>query len=267
MKAHVQAKKWWGQCTINVGDVSEWTIGPLSIWIKRFDGEWRLAYHLEIDSSLSKSSFNRGRDEDTLLSKENVLRFALSQKSNDILLSPILADRPVVVRPEKPLYVLQRDKVSVYVPSPLWVRVEIDQPLRQLAEIPSVRPSDTWFGPNTLEGELCYASNAFCRVRYEDIVFRPYRAITKVFIDNQSSTPLLLESINLPVTYLSLYHNSETDSLWTESIKLIREEGEKLNRVKLDASPPTQAGVCEKIQGARLRHDRNILTRAFKNLF
>jgi hypothetical protein len=258
---------WWGHFTIEEQKAAFWQVGPLSLWVQRLNHEWRIAFESNAHNRDLPLAIHTAYAQDDLLAKTNPLRFGLSKTSNAITLTPTLADRPVVVRPEKPLQILPQDTVRIYVSTPVWVRIEAGDPARALTEIPSARPSDTWFGPNTMEGELCYASSAFCRLRAEDIHFRANRAITQVSIDNQATTPLLLESLNLPVVYLSLYHHRETHYLWTESVRLVREEGDKLNPVTLDASPPQLAGICEKLQGPRVEVTHNLLTRAFKNLF
>jgi len=51
---------------------------------------------------------------------------------------------------EQPLGVPPGEQASVYVSSPLWVRIETGKPAKLLCELPTFRPSDTWFGPNTI---------------------------------------------------------------------------------------------------------------------
>ena len=107
----------------------------------------------------------------------SVDRFSVQRTSDDIIVEPVLANRPVIVRPRKALYVEGLETSTLYVSTPLWIRIRLGE-TRVLTEIPSIRPSDSWFGPNTREGELCYSSITEGRTRMEEIPFRAHRAIT-----------------------------------------------------------------------------------------
>lgn len=67
-----------------------------------------------------------------------------------------------------------------------------------------IRPSDTWFGPTTSEGEPCYASKTVCRLRVEDVPLRPHRCLTKVTLRNRADDSLSLDRLKLPVNALAL---------------------------------------------------------------
>ena len=117
--------------------------------------------------------------------------------AGEIALTPALADRPVVARPEKPFCLPAGAEAVVYVSSPLWVVLSTAQDLK-LAEIPIVRPSDTWLGPSTREGELCYASRTFLRLSLDNLPRRPHRATSMVRILNHADTALPLRALKLP---------------------------------------------------------------------
>ena len=108
----------------------------------------------------------------------------------------------------------------------MWVRLESGNPAHTLLEIPVLRQSDTWHGPNTLEGELCYASRTFCRTDLENLPTRSHRVITPVIIQNQAKSALLIEQISLPLPYFSIYVD-ETGGLWTEELTIKHEANDK----------------------------------------
>ena len=58
--------------------------------------------------------------------------------------------------------ILPRQKLTIYVGSPLWVGLLADDPL---GELPLQPPKLTWWGTNTREGEVCYASRTQGRLR------------------------------------------------------------------------------------------------------
>jgi hypothetical protein len=63
---------------------------------------------------------------------------------------------------------------------------------------PTHRPSDTWFGPTTMTGELCYAIRTSVRLNLENLPARPGRAISVVQVKNQSRTDLKVEKPRVP---------------------------------------------------------------------
>lgn len=258
--------QWWGDFDIFPHSILLWKMGPLSLWVQRLEKELRLAYEINSSDPTDQVLAGVKLEEFDLLQKEHVFRFGFSRELQNVTLLPVLADRPVVAKPEKPFYILPRDKVKIFVSTPIWIRVLTDSN-KLMSEVPVLKLSDTWFGNNTLEGELCYASQTFCRLRLQDIVFYPYRAVTQVTIENQADSALFLDSLNLPVNYLSIYAQQETHVLWTESIRLVRAEGEKLNPIKINLAPSEKIGPCLKIQGPRVKPQKNLLTRAFKNFF
>jgi hypothetical protein len=136
----------------------------------------------------------------------------------------------------------------------------------QLYELPSTRPSDTWFGPSTLVGEFCYASRTAGRLSLEELEFRPHRAITPIRVVNRADDPLFFEKVKLPVQYLSVYR-SETQFLWTESVRLERGDAGDMAALDISHRTPPQAGSAHKIGPARLQAGRNLVVRAFSKLF
>jgi len=157
----VETVEWWGRRRVPVGSSGRWRIGPLTLWIQRLDGEWRIAHDSSGDPQDVSLQEELPADAGDLLLMDGVTRYVVAGKSEEIVLSAALADRAVVTSSEKPLGVPPGEQVSVYVSSPLWVRIETGRPAKLLCELPTFRPSDTWFGPNTIDGELCYASRTF----------------------------------------------------------------------------------------------------------
>lgn len=124
-------------------------------------------------------------------------------------LHPLWHDRAQVSHAETAFYLPANEHVTIYVTSPAWIRIEAGDPAVFLDEIATVRLSDTWYGPNTREGELCYANHTFCRTHLQDVVFRPHRVVSPVLIYNHSKSTLLLEEVTLPHLSLSIYTDKE----------------------------------------------------------
>jgi hypothetical protein len=241
----------------------------LTLWIQRLEGEWRIAHETGSDPLDVSLEEDLPADVGDLLLKEGVARFVTAGKSEEVVISAALADRSVVTSSEQPLSVPSGEEVTVYVSSPLWVRIETGKPAKLLCEIPVFRPSDTWFGPDTTEGELCYASRTFHRVRLEDIPVRPHRATTAVKIKNRAKSMLALERMQVPVTHLALYRAGD-GRLWTQDVLFERAGEDDFVALRLGGrGKPAAAGSGEvkQIAGPRVQASGNIVVRAFTSLF
>jgi hypothetical protein len=261
--------EWWGRRRVPAGTAGLWRIGPLSLWVQRLDGEWRVAHETGDDPLDMSLEEDLPADVGDLLQKEGVGRFVTAGKSEEVVLSPALADRSVVTSSEQPLSVPPGEEVTVYVSSPLWVRIEAGKPAKLLCEIPVFRPSDTWFGPDTTEGELCYASRTFHRVRLGDIPVRPHRATTAIKIRNRAKSMLALERMQVPVTHLALYRAGD-GRLWTQDVLFERAGEDDFVALRLGGrGKPAAAGSGEvrQIAGPRVQASGNIVVRAFTSLF
>lgn len=269
-----QKTVWWGSFTFDEDDAGSWRVGPSTLWIHRSARSWRIIHSTtrdDLDDSaevhppvpLDRSQMT---PEDPT-EEADTLRFSFQKiKDREIVLTPALADRAVVIRPDSPLYVLAGEDITLFASTPVWIRIEAGSPSRLLTEIPSHRPSDTWFGPNAQEGELCYAVKTAGRLRLDRLPFRLHRAVTPVLIRNHASDALLLERIQIPVPYLSLYQGKE-NYLWTQSVTLERGSDGDVAAVRLDQAPPAEAGATVRLSGPRLHLRTNVIIRTFTSIF
>lgn len=194
----------------------------------------------------------------------SVDRFSVQKTSAEVIIEPVLANRSVIVRPRNALYIEGLETSTLYVSTPLWLRIRLGEN-RVLTEIPSIRPSDSWFGPNTREGELCYSSTTEGRTRVEDIPFRAHRAVTPVSIRNPQEDDLRVERIRIPVEYLSLYRDA-SGFLWTESMHFERGTRNELTSRHIDKGPPATAPGATLLAHPREERDRSGLVRTFSSL-
>lgn len=240
---------WWGVLRVAHGTSQLKRIGPLDLWLRRMRGEWQIARNPD------------PADE----TPEEAERFAIAGGSEEIELVPALADRPVVARPEVEFSVMPHQDCTLYVSTPLWIRLRTPGPDGVvLTEFPIQRPRDTWFGPNPMIGELCYASRTYCRIRREEIELHADRAITAVAIRNRADEPLLLQRLKLPVEYLSLY--ASDDGLWTQDIAFDREQDEPMSALSL-RDKPRRPEEDELLVGPRRPPSSNLFVRAFTSIF
>ncbi|MES3629104.1 MAG: hypothetical protein PPP56_02945 [Longimonas sp.] len=264
---------WWRDYSVPLGHMAHWAIGSLSFWAMRTEREWRVAQHAGQDpladantyESLTpdaESAFNWDEPE-----QHTVQRFSMKETSERCALHPQLADRPVVIRPEHPISIVSGETITLFVSTPLWIQYTVHAPAVKLLQMPTMRPSDTWFGTNTRQGELCYASRTTGRLQLSEVPVRPHRAITPLRIRNRASDTLLLERVQVPTAYLALYEN-EAHALWTQALRLDRgpdniSSSTPAAQVHIEPGTPDEAGSCTRIAEPRETSKRNLFISTF----
>ena len=264
---------WWGTFEFDDDDAGRWDVGPSTLWLHRSEHSWYLVHSEDEERGDQTASVDRPRPiSETALSLDKlpdgimVARYSFEKMDRQLSIMPALADRAVVVQPEVPLYVLPDEQVTIYVSTPLWMRLEVGTQKRLLREVASHRPSDTWFGPSTRDGELCYALKTKARLRLQDLQARMHRAVTPIRVKNNSGGALNIDRVQLPVQYLSLYEGGK-NLLWTESLTLEREPGGELTTVRFDRETPREAGDLTLLRGPRIEVRTNVITRTFSSFF
>ena len=254
----------WQPCAVQDGEAVRWQIGALRIQAERRWHEWRVTRRHgddELLGDMERIGPSAPEPEDD---GDDANRFGFQDPPATIRLRPRLSDRPFVVRPETPLTLLPDEHVQIYLTTPVWVSVEIGEPPRALIELPSLRPSDTWFGPSTREGELCYASRTRARLRHDDET-PPSRAITVATVRNRDDEPLRVDRIAVPIPNLELFEDIN-GRLWTQSLAVVWKKDGELDDVHIDSGPPPDAIEARPISEARVAVPRLILFRVFAAL-
>ncbi len=259
--------KWWSPTKLEVGEVRRWRIGPLSLWIQRRQGEWRIGWSQgddPLDASLEIAAVSSVAE---LEAAPMLERFVQRDGGGSIGLTAALADRSLVTRPRSPFSLLEGESVQLFMSSPLWLRIVSDPQEQQIREIPFYRPSDTWFGPTTISGELGYAMQTHCRLSLEEVPWRPHRAVTPLIAENRGEGSLLLEKVCVPVPLLTLYRDEE-GKLWTQEIVVRRERnGSEAAEMEILPGPPAEARGAQVVSQPRLRPETNHFSRALSLLF
>ena len=257
---------WWGDYEVAANRTLRWQLGPKTLWITRGDSEWRVADaegpdRLDARLVIAEPAEEPAGDDDGI----DVRRFASRSGNRSVRLGPALPDLPVVVRTTQPFFVPAMQEITLFLSAPLWFRVYLDGRETELVDTPIARPSDTWCGPDTMTGELCYALRTSARLHLENLPRRPHRAISAVRIQNNAPSALHIEKLKVPVPYLSLFVSHE-GYLWTEALTLEREDDSGGTKVRLD-DRPTQIVATERIAGPRKKMSKGFLLDAFGKLF
>ncbi len=263
----VNSEQWFGRFALEQNHTRSWRVGPLSFWVHHGYHEWRLRVDNGGDPYSSVLEMELFEERQADVEDRKIQRFLVSDESRQLEIALLLPDRPIVSSPASPVSVPSSESVRFYLSYPLWVALGVGEPARRLAEFPSLRLSDTWFGANTREGMLCYATRSRCRVNLADHPHLPYRAITPLVIHNRARDTLALDRVKLPVSTLSLYRSREHGWLWTQPVTLLREEDGDMAELQLGRNAPEEAGAAEMIAGPREPPQRNVVFRAFSALF
>ena len=266
MNLDKQEAIWWGEFKLHNQQTLQWRIGPLTLLVRNIADEWQIAYERADEmheNTLACEITETDLSPDTLA---NNSRYFIRDHSGILHLKPRLADRPIVSRPWQPFHLTAGEEVTLYVSSPLWIELAVGEKAEKLVEVAIQRPSDTWFGPSTREGELCYASRTSCRLDLAEVPWRPHRAITPVLIRNQADSLLSLERLSLPVPFLPVY-STVNGNLWTPTVILVREEDGDMAALKIEKHAPAEAGQATLVDEPRSRVSTGTLFRAFNALF
>ncbi len=172
----------------------------------------------------------------------------------------------MISSPRAPFHLLPGQETTLYVGSPIWVRLRVGEPAIQIKELPTRRPSDTWFGGSTREGELCYAIKTRAVTDLERLPVFHRSAVTPVLIRNRAGDPLWLEKLKLPVPYLSLF-GADDGRLWTEGVSLTRSDEGEMASLEVGSGPPDEASRGQLLTPARRTSEPNLIIRAFSSLF
>ncbi len=265
MSPKLSERPWWLPQHVPPGQTLECRIGPLTLEIHHGHGEWYLGTTHDDETEEHGAARLTLRDGGVLA--EDYERFMVADAGAALALSPLLCDRPVVIRPRQRVALPSGEEVTLYVSTPATVRVVVGEPGVLLGEVPSLMLSDTWFGPSTLEGELCYAGRTHARQTLAEVPYRAHRVITPVRVRNEGDSVLPLEKFSLPVPLLSVY-GAEDGWLWTEGVSLLRRAGASdMAALEIDGSPPDYAGRVERLSEPRQAQHHGGLVRAFSMLF
>lgn len=262
---------WWGSYTLDLHTAACWSVGPAVLWVYRTPQDWRVLYRSTGDPMHTRSDVQVPADVDTWHALEEqagedptliVHRHGFRSTPAAAAVEPVTADRPIVVRPEHPLSIPAGEEVTLYLSIPLWIRVRVGDTV--IEDVPSHRPSDTWFGASTREGELCYATRTAGRVNLANVPMRMHRAVTPLRIRNRADDRLQLERVHVPAPYLGLYHAQTSDHIWTEALTLTREKSGSSAAVDIRPGAPPDVSEAAALSDPRSTSPSGLVVSTFR---
>jgi hypothetical protein len=221
-KKTLVSTKWWGDVTANNATQLQLAFAGLLLNLAFKDNEWLFQYEISNHSNVKTLPLKYSELKPSNIELKHQQRFVFSLPPTGITLQPALADRPVICRPNITVILVPNEEISLFVAIPLWLQLKIDTTDIPLIDIPTLRLSDTWFGPNAREGIICYASNASEQLQITPSDTHDIKATIEIRIKNHSDENLVLDKVSIPVNNLGLYADTD-DHLYTRRVILTRE--------------------------------------------
>lgn len=234
--------------SLNNGQNFHLRYGPLDLYIERTQSEFRVRWMTSndwMDSSFHYKLPFTGMPPTNLLKEK---RFAFSKECPRLKVTPILGERPFVVKPDTTFMVLPGEKAKIFLSTPVNVALTNADTGLLIDEIPVLHRVKTWYGETPTSGQLCFFTKIHAALIEEKLPFRPHRALTHLHVENSSSEPIPIEKLKIPVNHLNLYQEPRglfvTSSLWLNI-------GKKGRLRNLEIRPPRVEGDLVDMQEPR----------------
>jgi len=253
----------WGEQEFQPGETKYWQIGPRDLWVTLADNEWLVASRLLRDESDRVSLPPRRSEKPPEDPSIQLRRVTAAGQSSRARLLPALPDRPLVVRPVVPIFIPPSTSATLYVSTPLWLRLSLGDDATPVLDEAIFRPSDTWFGESTTQGTLCYASRSSARLRIDDLPPLGHRAMGLIRVENRRSKILEVERMSVPVPELSLWVDAG-GQLWVDRLTLRQDD--RTGATVSVSSGEGLSSALTMIAEPRARRSKGTLFEAFTGL-
>ena len=238
-------------------------VGPLDLWVKRFPGDWYVAYERQQTRERVRQQPAPLHPAQTMARVDALTwnRWVAGEDSNRIQLVPAMPDRSLVIRPRYPLNVPRDKEVLFFVNIPVWVRVLVGLPdPTRLCELPTVVLSNTWFG-DPITGELCYSLKTKAPRHLNMVEKHAYMAVCPVLIRNLAATDLDFQRICIRVEHLNVYRGETR--LWTNQVEVQFHGEDQTSQIFTGRRAPDFDEAAERVCEAREPADRSLLKKSF----
>lgn len=231
----------------------QWKYGSEKYGSEKYNSE---KYNSENLSSLSPDSEN----ESSKLELEKWSRYVANYSSRELVVSPCLPDKGVVVKPEQDFYLTANGSARIYVRVPIWIRCQYgSHDLAPQVDIPTNILSLTWFGEFD-RGELCYWMTSSGTRSFNPEDSRLHLAVCPLQINNSSDETLLISKLRLKVETLSLFLDG--NHIWGSETSVTYRGTSGVSKVDVLNGPPQDARNAMQVAPARrnIRRSMSLLT-------
>jgi hypothetical protein len=234
----------WDAVQIAQGQCALWRFPQRSIWVERVESEWHVLSLPEHGAEARASLMPRAQKPES-----SQWRHYLHDESGALQPSPVLPDRPLVVRPDRSLTLLPGQSTLFYIELPVWFMLSTaGQRAARIFEEPLGSLTRTWFG-DPVTGELCWGLATRLHHRLDSAQPRSWLSVCPLAIENDSETDLVFEKICLHVENLNLFRGPER--LWTNSLNAVFKGPEQATQIEIVHGPPSYEQGVDLVQPAR----------------
>ncbi len=271
---------WWNGFELSEDRQSTLTLPGIRLTVRHLKHEWQCEYRrFKEEDSIPDSRHEITHEPAervtellpqpgsyTPLPNIKLERRILNSRNNFVRFVPKAGDKPFVIRPHIPINLAPSTVSTIFVSTPIWVQVLVDDDRKTLSDIPVSVPSDTWIGKDRMSGELCYAGASTGRLTLELLPLRKDRVITPVEIQNLGQDNLYLERFSISLPHCSIYAD-DTGNLWTERIRCCREKELDKANIKVMPGAPSFAGHATLVSAPRQQIHSSHIAKAVSVLF
>jgi hypothetical protein len=236
----------WDAVEIAQGHCALWRFPKRSIWVERVQSEWHV---LSLPVAAAESEAAAWLLPRAQKPESSQWRHYLYEESGGLHPSPILPNRPLVVKPDRSLTLLPGQRTLFFIELPVWFMLSTDGPHAvRIFEEPLGSLSRTWFG-DPVTGELCWGLATRLHHSLDSVQPRSWLSVCPLAIENDSDTDLVFEKICLHVENLNLFRGSER--LWTNSLNAVFQGPDQATQMEIVREPPSYESGMTLVQAAR----------------
>ncbi len=210
-----------------------WRFPARSIWVERVETEWHVLSHAE---ATRQHLAVRTAVVRSLKPRSTEWRHYLHRTGDEMQPSPVLPDRPVVIRPDRELTLLPGQSTVFYLGIPVWFRLSTKgPPPARIFEEPLESLTRTWFG-DPATGELCWGLATRLHHSLDSVDAAADLAVCPLQIENDSDTDLEFQKICIHVENLSVFRGRQR--LWTNSLHVVFRGPDQVTQIEIAHEPP-----------------------------
>lgn len=256
----IDYSEFWNPHTLAKGETLSLALGALDLRLRRGGRDWHLAYESDAHEN---ERFSFRIQDDAFNPEREWTRWILDEKIEEFRLQAQLPDRPIIVRPERPMCLMPRQSILLFIGIPIWLSLVFGRRSEQAVEVPSMILSNSWFGSFT-EGELCYALKTTAKLHCRELVPAAHRAVFPLEIKNASSEKLKFERLCIRPQYLNVFQGDSR--LWTSKGRVSYRGEDKWSRIIYASNAPEYDGADAMVGRARAALKRGVLLNTFDTL-
>lgn len=252
----------WAPVDVPPGRYLHGRIGPLNLWVFPDREEWYAAATRIPEDPRDE----RIRIELVAEGPRDIdwQRWVAGETGSLACFTPMMPDRPIVVRSGTPLQMIPGSTAHYYIAIPIWIRLTVGHPRpADLWQGPSQILSNTWFG-DPASGELGYALRTGLHSAPVGEDFLPYTVVCPLTIHNVSSSILEFQRLCVHVEYLDIFQGDTY--LWANGVQVSFKGDEQFSQIEIEEKPPGIDRPARLLSQARRKVERNLIRKSFSML-